>query len=106
MEKKKMSYTFSLSIIGVLLFFLAFMILASGNSQLEPFFILFPYGSLALDVIQELWLIVLIMLLQYPFYGYLLENNPKRIKRLSLFIILIHITFVIYAFHSMETGFK
>lgn len=106
MENRKMIYTSRLTIIGLLLMVMAFLILATGNSSLEPFFVLFPYGSLALNFTEELWLIILLMLIQYPFYGFLLDKSPTRIKLVALIIVVIHIAFVVFEIRNMNTGFK
>ena len=106
MEKKKLTHTSKLTIIGLLLIVVCFLILGSGRSQLEPFFIVFPYGFLASNyLVEDIWIIIILMLLQYPAYGYLLDKSSAR-KLTALIIAVIHISLAIIAFQNLNPGFK
>ncbi len=107
MEKKKWNYCFKLSIIGLLLMLISIVITGGGHGQLELFFSLFPYSFLIGNFVsEEVWIIMILMLLQFPVYGYFLDKKPKNLKRTALIISIIHIVFVILAFQNLNAGFK
>lgn len=86
---------------------IAFIIAGGGHGQLEPFFILFPYSFLIANyVTEEIWIIIILMLLQYPIYGYFLDKKPNDLKRTALIIAVIHIIFAVIAFQNLNPGFK
>jgi len=107
MEKKRASYIWKLSIVGMLLIIIVFVIAGGGHGRLEPFFIVFPYSFLVANHLTEaIWLMILLMFIQYPIYGYLLDKNRNQLKRTTLIIAIIHIVFAIIAFQNMDAGFK
>jgi hypothetical protein len=107
MEKKKWNYSFKLSIIGLLFMLIAFIIAGGGHGQLEPFIVLFPYSFLIGNYVsEEIWIIIILMLLQFPIYGYLLDKTPNQLKRTALILTIIHIVFMTIAFQNLNMGFK
>jgi hypothetical protein len=107
MEKKKWIYSFRLSIIGLLLMMIAIIIAGGGHGLLEPFFILFPYSFLIANYItEEFWIIIILMLIQYPIYGYFMDKKSTHIKRTVVVIVIIHIVFATIAFLNLNPAFK
>lgn len=107
MEKKKLTYVWKLSIVGMALIMVSFLIVGFGYSQLEPFFAIFPYAFIITKFIWDgTWLMILLIFLQYPVYGYLLDKNRNQLKRTGLIIAILHVVFAIIAFQNMNAGFK
>jgi hypothetical protein len=107
MEKKKWNYCLKLSIIGLLLMLFAIVIVGGGHGLLEPFFILFPYSFLIGNFVsEEVWIIMILILLQFPAYGYFLDKNPVHLKRTAIIMLIIHIICAIIASQNLNAGFK
>lgn len=107
MGNKKLNWTIKLSIIGLLLLLINFFVIGGGHGYFELLFFTFPFPCLILNVFDEINLFVIFLLfVQYPFYGFILDRNPEKIKNVMLLIGLSHIVFSIIAYENMPIGFK
>ena len=107
MIKDKFYWTIKTTIIGLVVFVIFLAILGTGCTRLEPFFIAFPYSFLITNYLsQGIWLMICLVFLEYPFYGFLLDKNKAHFKRTALIMAIIHIVLAIIAFQNLNSGFK
>ncbi|NNT71139.1 hypothetical protein HKT18_02815 [Flavobacterium sp. IMCC34852] len=104
---KDLKWTGRLTIIGLLLLVINFMVIGGGHGYYELLFFTFPFPCLILNLFDEInILVILILLIQYPLYGLILDKNKKSIKKAGLIILITHIVFALIAYQNMPTGFK
>ena len=102
---KDLKWTGRLTIIGLLLLLLNFMVIGGGHGYFELLFFTFPFPCLFLNLFDEInLLVILLLLLQYPVYGYFIDKIKTR--KAILILLLLHIIFAFIAYQDMPTTFK
>lgn len=75
------------------------MLSGGGHGFLQPLYIVFPYSILLTQIFtEELWLLFLIMFIQFPIYGFIIEK--WKTKTTLILVFLIHIIVVVCVFLS------
>jgi len=90
--------------IGIILFMLGFILAAGGHGTEVPSIFFFPWAFILYYLSYFFWdhtsILVTIMLLQYPLYGFLIgkSNNSRRRSIIIIIICLLHIGAFICAY--------
>lgn len=99
LEDKKLNRTIKLTIVGFLLMIICVLISGGGHGFIEPLYVVFPYSVLLTQFFGDYeWLILLIMFIQFPIYGFIIDKWKTR-KTLIL-ILLTHLMAGGYIFFS------
>lgn len=104
---KRLSWFSKMTIIGLILIIMNFLIIGGGHGYFEPLFFSFPIPCILLNYFYEINLIVVILIFaQFPIYGFILDKNKNQIKKVSLTLLIIHVILGIIALQFIPVGFK
>ena len=104
---KKLSWFSKMTIIGLILIIINFLIIGGGHGYYEPLFLSFPIPCILLNYFYEINLIIIILIfVQFPIYGFIIDKNKNQIRKMSLTLLIIHLILGIIALQFIPVGFK
>jgi hypothetical protein len=106
MNNKKQTWISKMTIIGFLLIIINLIFLVFGYNHFELFYFCFPFAGLVLNYLDPLSLFIIILFLQFPAYGFILDKSSKNLKKIFFIIAITHIIAFILAYQNMIVGFK
>jgi hypothetical protein len=107
MMKNKLSWTFKLSIFGLILIILNFILIGGGYGFFKILYFCFPFPCLLMMNLDKLNPIIIILLfLQFPIYGCVIDKYNNRFKYVGLIVFVFHLIFAIIALQNVPSGFK
>ena len=104
--KNGLNWKVKTTIIGLLLIIINFMFLCCGYNHFELFYFCFPFAGLVLNYFDPLYLFIIILFLQFPIYGFILDKSSKDLKNIFFIIAITHVIAFILAYQNMIIGFK
>lgn len=104
---KKLSWFSKMTIIGLILIIINFLIIGGGHGYFEPLFFSFPIPCILLNYFYEInFIVVILIFAQFPIYGFILDKNKNQIRKMSLTLLIIHVILGIIALQFIPVGFK
>ncbi|MDB5258658.1 MAG: hypothetical protein JWM14_3353 [Chitinophagaceae bacterium] len=97
---QKYKWTIRFTLLTPILLVLAFYFMNDGHDDFQPTFFLFPFVTILFFVWHHPinFIFLLLVFLQYPSYGLILDKYKNRFPYIGFIILLLHLLLVLVSY--------